>query len=159
MVKKRLSSHPKEMRHYQRSQLNNVQNRRDLILPVENKGVSWALMSAYQYFQHMGSEGRTSEASLATKETTTRKRKGRKGERGGRGREGAREGEEKKAKVFLSIFSIYFRKSATCCVWPTPNPSTPEAGRTLWVRGQPGLQSELQDSQSYIERPCLQINE
>jgi hypothetical protein len=25
----------------------------------------------------------------------------------------------------------------------------------LWVRGQPGLQSEFQDSQSYTEKPCL----
>ena len=25
----------------------------------------------------------------------------------------------------------------------------------FWVRGQPGLQSELQDSQGYIEKPCL----
>jgi hypothetical protein len=25
----------------------------------------------------------------------------------------------------------------------------------FWVRGQPGLQSELQDSQSYTEKPCL----
>jgi flagellar biosynthesis/type III secretory pathway protein FliH len=25
----------------------------------------------------------------------------------------------------------------------------------FWVRGQPGLQSEFQDSQSYTEKPCL----
>jgi hypothetical protein len=25
----------------------------------------------------------------------------------------------------------------------------------FWVRGQPGLQSEFQDSQGYIEKPCL----
>lgn len=31
-----------------------------------------------------------------------------------------------------------------------------EAGRSLWVRGQPnGLQNELQDSQDYTETPCL----
>jgi hypothetical protein len=24
-----------------------------------------------------------------------------------------------------------------------------------WVRGQPGLQSEFQDSQGYTEKPCL----
>jgi hypothetical protein len=38
------------------------------------------------------------------------------------------------------------------------NPSTweAEAGRFLSsVRGQPGLQSEFQDSQSYTEKPCL----
>jgi hypothetical protein len=32
----------------------------------------------------------------------------------------------------------------------TFNPSTWEA-----VRGQPGLQSEFQDSQGYTEKPCL----
>jgi hypothetical protein len=26
----------------------------------------------------------------------------------------------------------------------------------LWVRGQPGLQSEFQDSQGYTEIPCLE---
>jgi hypothetical protein len=37
------------------------------------------------------------------------------------------------------------------------NPSTlePEAGGFLSSRGQPGLQSELQDSQGYTEKPCL----
>jgi hypothetical protein len=25
----------------------------------------------------------------------------------------------------------------------------------FWVPGQPGLQSEFQDSQGYIEKPCL----
>jgi hypothetical protein len=25
----------------------------------------------------------------------------------------------------------------------------------IWVRGQPGLQSEFQDSQGYTEKPCL----
>ena len=29
-----------------------------------------------------------------------------------------------------------------------------EAGR-FWVQGQPGLQSEFQDSQGYTEKPCL----
>jgi hypothetical protein len=33
------------------------------------------------------------------------------------------------------------------------NPSTREAD--FWVWGQPGLQSEFQDSQSYTEKPCL----
>jgi hypothetical protein len=27
----------------------------------------------------------------------------------------------------------------------------------VWVRGQPGLQSEFQDSQGYTEKPCLEI--
>jgi hypothetical protein len=37
------------------------------------------------------------------------------------------------------------------------NPSTREAWQAdFWVRGQPGLQSELQDSQGYTEKPCLE---
>jgi hypothetical protein len=34
------------------------------------------------------------------------------------------------------------------------NPSTREA-EAGGVRGQPGLQSEFQDSQGYTEKPCL----
>jgi hypothetical protein len=38
-------------------------------------------------------------------------------------------------------------------------PLIPALGRQrqadFWVQGQPGLQSELQDSQSYTEKPCL----
>ena len=40
----------------------------------------------------------------------------------------------------------------------TFKPSTleAEAGLSLWVRGQRGLQSEFQDTlQSYVEKPCL----
>jgi hypothetical protein len=43
--------------------------------------------------------------------------------------------------------------------WRTP--LIPALGRQrqadFWVRGQPGLQSEFQDSQSYTEKPCLEI--
>jgi hypothetical protein len=35
-----------------------------------------------------------------------------------------------------------------------PNTWEAEAG-SFWVRGQPGLQSEFQDSQGYTEKPCL----
>jgi hypothetical protein len=36
------------------------------------------------------------------------------------------------------------------------NPSTQEAeAEDFWVPGQPGLQSEFQDSQGYTEKPCL----
>jgi hypothetical protein len=42
--------------------------------------------------------------------------------------------------------------------WLTP--LIPALGRQrqvdFWVRGQPGLQSEFQDSQGYTEKPCLQ---
>jgi hypothetical protein len=36
------------------------------------------------------------------------------------------------------------------------NPSTWRQRKAdFWVRGQPGLQSEFQDSQGYTEKPCL----
>lgn len=31
------------------------------------------------------------------------------------------------------------------------------ASETLWVQGQPGLQSKFQYSQDYEEKPCLRI--
>jgi hypothetical protein len=38
-------------------------------------------------------------------------------------------------------------------------PLTPALGRQrqedFWVQGQPGLQSEFQDSQGYTDKPCL----
>jgi hypothetical protein len=34
------------------------------------------------------------------------------------------------------------------------NPSTWETEAGFWARGQPGLQSEFQDSQGYTEKPC-----
>jgi hypothetical protein len=39
----------------------------------------------------------------------------------------------------------------------TFNPGTweAEAGRALWVQGHPILQSEFQESQGYIEKPCV----
>jgi hypothetical protein len=42
--------------------------------------------------------------------------------------------------------------------WYTP--LIPELGRQrqadFWIQGQPGLQSEFQDSQGYTEKPCLE---
>jgi hypothetical protein len=42
--------------------------------------------------------------------------------------------------------------------WSTP--LIPAFGRQrqadFWVRGQPGLQSEFQDSQGYTQKPCLE---
>jgi hypothetical protein len=65
----------------------------------------------------------------------------------------------------ISIQSIFFFKSI--CFkkakrsgqwWRTP--LIPALGRQrqvdFWVRGQPGLQSEFQDSQGYTEKPCLE---
>jgi hypothetical protein len=44
--------------------------------------------------------------------------------------------------------------------WHTP--LIPALGRQrqvdFWVRGQPGLQSEFQDSLGYTEKPCLETN-
>jgi hypothetical protein len=43
--------------------------------------------------------------------------------------------------------------------WWWRTPLIPALGRQkqadFWVRGQPGLQSEFQDSQGYTEKPCL----
>ena len=36
-----------------------------------------------------------------------------------------------------------------------PNTYEAEVGGFLWVRGQPGLHSKFQNSQDYIEKPCL----
>jgi hypothetical protein len=45
--------------------------------------------------------------------------------------------------------------------WYTP--LIPALGRQrqadFWVRGQPGLQSEFQDSQGHTEKPCLEKNQ
>jgi hypothetical protein len=42
------------------------------------------------------------------------------------------------------------------CLTGSCNPSTQKAvGISLWIQGQPGLYSEFQDSQDYIETPCL----
>ena len=36
-----------------------------------------------------------------------------------------------------------------------PTTRDAEAAGSLWVWGQPGLQNEFQDSESYREKPCL----
>jgi len=38
----------------------------------------------------------------------------------------------------------------------SPNTWEADAGWAMWVWGQHGLQSELQDSQGYIDRSCLE---
>ena len=52
------------------------------------------------------------------------------------------------------------KKNKNCLPW-LHKPLIPaireaEAGGTLWVWGQAGLQSEFQDSQSYTEKLCLE---
>ena len=47
--------------------------------------------------------------------------------------------------------------------WRRHTPVIPALGRQrqadFWVQGQPGLQSEFQDSQGYTEKPCLEKNQ
>jgi hypothetical protein len=62
-------------------------------------------------------------------------------------------------QLFLRYCTYVILKNA---MWPDMvehafNPSTREAeAGGFRVRGQPGLQSELQDSQSYKEKSCLE---
>jgi hypothetical protein len=61
-------------------------------------------------------------------------------------------------KVICLCFSCIEIVRACRAWWRTP--LIPALGRQrqvdLWVRGQPGLQSEFQDSQGYTEKPCLE---
>ena len=54
--------------------------------------------------------------------------------------------------------SIHIRNQVSRAWWRMP--LIPALGRQrqadFWVRGQPGLQSEFQDSQGYTEKPCLE---
>ena len=58
---------------------------------------------------------------------------------------------------YVSFFK-YKKQLCRAVVTHTFNPSTWEAeAGGFWVRGQPGLQNEFQDSQGYTEKPCLEI--
>jgi hypothetical protein len=46
-----------------------------------------------------------------------------------------------------------------CAFNPSTGGSWGVGQEDFWVRGQPGLQSEFQDSQGYTEKPCLKMNE
>jgi hypothetical protein len=52
---------------------------------------------------------------------------------------------------------VCIKKGPVWAWWCTP--LIPALGRErqedFWVQGQPGLQSEFQDSQGYTEKPCL----
>jgi hypothetical protein len=52
----------------------------------------------------------------------------------------------------------FFKNEVPSRVWWC-TPLIPALGRQrqadFWVRGQPGLQSEFQNSQGYTEKPCL----
>jgi hypothetical protein len=65
-------------------------------------------------------------------------------------------------RPIIQLFSLLFHKfksSATARQWWC-TPLIPALGRQrqadFWVWGQPGLQSEFQDSQDYTEKPCLE---
>ena len=60
-------------------------------------------------------------------------------------------------KKSVDVFFLFFLILSRVVVAHAFNPSTweAEAGGLLSL-GQPGLQSEFQDSQGYTEKPCLQ---
>jgi hypothetical protein len=57
-----------------------------------------------------------------------------------------------------SVIKLFILKCSSGRAWWRTS-LIPALGRQrqtdFWVRGQPGLQSELQDSQGYTEKPCL----
>jgi hypothetical protein len=55
--------------------------------------------------------------------------------------------------LFLSKGSLAEYKEMTGLLWSQL--SETEAWKSLWVWGQPGLYDKLQESQDYVERPCL----
>jgi hypothetical protein len=66
-------------------------------------------------------------------------------------------------KHFFKCFSTIQDSSFKNCLFSQAwwhMPLIPALGRQrqvhFWVRGQPGLQSEFQDSQGYTEKPCLE---
>jgi hypothetical protein len=60
--------------------------------------------------------------------------------------------------LFVHLF-IFCKKDIGLARQWGHTPLIPALGRQrqadFWVQGQPGLQSEFQDSQSYTEKPCL----
>jgi hypothetical protein len=69
---------------------------------------------------------------------------------------------DKKSGIQVSVIPGQ-EENASECSLGLPWPLIPALGRQrqadLWVQGQPGLQSEFQDSQAqgYTEKPCLEI--
>ena len=57
-----------------------------------------------------------------------------------------------------NISSLYFTIESSRAWWRMPLISALGRQRQVdfWVQGQPGLQSEFQDSQGYTEKPCLE---
>jgi hypothetical protein len=63
-------------------------------------------------------------------------------------------------EIHKESIKISIRKEIKNWAW-WHTPLIPALGRQrqvdFWLRGQPGLQSEFQDSQGYREKPCLEI--
>jgi hypothetical protein len=61
---------------------------------------------------------------------------------------------------YLTVHLIWLRWEINKSQEGWRMPLIPAFGRQrqadFWVWGQPGLQSELQDSQGYTEKPCLE---
>jgi hypothetical protein len=57
----------------------------------------------------------------------------------------------------VKYLNNFLKKGLRQAWWHTPLIPALRRQRqaNVWVRGQPGLQSEFQDSQSYTEKPCL----
>jgi hypothetical protein len=66
---------------------------------------------------------------------------------------------QKATTIFSKINTL--KDNSSRAWWRTP--LIPALSRQrqadFWVRGQPGLQSEFQDSQGYTEKPCLEEEE
>jgi hypothetical protein len=62
-----------------------------------------------------------------------------------------------KNAAFISSDEVIRILTSQAVVAHAFNPSTPGRQRQgdFWVGGQPGLQSEFQDSQGYTDKPCL----
>jgi hypothetical protein len=59
--------------------------------------------------------------------------------------------------MMLSKLHCILRKLISGMVTHAFNPALKRQRQAdFWVRGQPGLQSEFQDSQGYTEKPCLE---
>ena len=64
----------------------------------------------------------------------------------------------KKCTMALAIREMQIKTTLSWCDGGGAHICEAEVGGSLWVWGQPGLQSGYQNSQGYIEKPCLKTN-